>query len=54
MEERGDEEQLARAAKRRKLRKDASGAAAYRRGLPVATKNIEDKKLKGTLRYQEK
>ncbi len=47
------EDQSARAAKRRKIMKDAS-AAAYRRGLPIATRKIEDKKLKGKLRYSEK
>ena len=51
----GDTEELAaRAAKRRKVLKDASAAAGYRRGQPIATRKIEDKKLKGKLRYQEK
>ncbi|GAB4820586.1 hypothetical protein N2152v2_007632 [Parachlorella kessleri] len=48
------EELAARAAKRRKLLKDASAAAGYRRGQPIATRKIEDKKLKGKLQYQEK
>ncbi|KAL4534869.1 hypothetical protein Ndes2526A_g05736 [Nannochloris sp. 'desiccata'] len=53
-----DQEPAAKSRPTKKLKKefdeiDENSVAKFRRGQPIATKNIEDKKLKGRLQYSE-